>query len=83
MSQNSLLKTCLNTKIGILMNKQQTHIYIVRSKHYVIEIPSLGITRKNEVTGSRHGWQKIEDFQDLSQENHLTFCFWKCVLSAS
>lgn len=28
MSQNSLLKTCLNTKIGILTNKQQTHTHI-------------------------------------------------------
>ena len=41
-----------------------THRYIVWSKHYVIEIPSLCITRKNEVTGSSHSWQKIEDFQE-------------------
>lgn len=60
-----------------------THIYIVWSKHYVIEIPRLCITRKNEGTGSSHGWQKIEDLQDLSQKNPLTFCFWKCALSAS
>lgn len=33
MSQNSLLKTCLNTKIGVLTNKQQTHTYMLSDQN--------------------------------------------------